>query len=294
MSDIPMQADIPVDANGRIDIDLKCVSCGYNIRGLLRDGVCPECGTATARSCGSNHLQFSRPEWVEQLATGMNWIVAAIVIGFLGGCVMRGLMSTAATPAGGLLQQTLFNSVVALISLIGYWKVTSPEPRMPDDQREETLRQLARGASVLNFVLGLGAVAIASAPPVAAVLYTAATLIVSVVLMFSIFLYARRLALRVPNRELASQTTFVMWGIVACTAAGLVLFAAGALLGSPATRSGSGVGPLMVGACGVGLGFLVFGLWSLLLIDRYRRNFKEAARLARETWAAAGKPAPAA
>jgi len=28
--------------------DLACEACGYNLRTLSNDGVCPECGTAVA------------------------------------------------------------------------------------------------------------------------------------------------------------------------------------------------------------------------------------------------------
>lgn len=33
-----------------LDHDLTCVTCGYNLRGLRRDGRCPECGGTIARS----------------------------------------------------------------------------------------------------------------------------------------------------------------------------------------------------------------------------------------------------
>ncbi len=287
MSDIPMQADIPVDANGRIDIDLKCVSCGYNIRGLLRDGVCPECGTATARSCGSNHLQFSRPEWVEQLASGMNWIVAAIVIAVLGG-----LATQAAPPTGPYLAIVILLQIaVPLTSVVGYWKLTTPEPRLPDDPREETLRQVARWSVMGNAVLTVSGLGISGAPTAVSAVFGVVAGVVAIVQTLSIFLYARRLALRIPNADLAKQTAIVMWGIVITTGAGALLLTVALLVASTA---GVTMVPLATAGCGVGLGFLVFGLWSLLLIDRYRRNFKEAARLARETWAAAGKPVPAA
>jgi hypothetical protein len=47
------------------------------------------------------------------------------------------------------------------------------------------------------------------------------------------------------------------------------------------------MGGMMFGMCAAGIGFLVFGIWSLLLIDRYRKAFKLAAEQARSTWAGA-------
>lgn len=35
---------------GYIDHDIVCSACGYNLRGLLPDGKCPECGTPIAES----------------------------------------------------------------------------------------------------------------------------------------------------------------------------------------------------------------------------------------------------
>jgi hypothetical protein len=36
------------DEAGVIVVDTSCRRCGYNLRGLHRDGRCPECGTAMA------------------------------------------------------------------------------------------------------------------------------------------------------------------------------------------------------------------------------------------------------
>jgi len=49
----------------------------------------------------------------------------------------------------------------------------------------------------------------------------------------------------------------------------------------------SGPGAILIGAggCLMGLGMLVFGIWWLVLIVRYRNRFNEAARMARATWA---------
>ena len=51
------QGQIPFveyDADGRIDQDLPCLKCGYNLRGLRDDGECPDCGNDVgnaARGC---------------------------------------------------------------------------------------------------------------------------------------------------------------------------------------------------------------------------------------------------
>lgn len=38
----------PIGSNGAIAVDLPCLKCRYNLRGLTEDGRCPECGEAIA------------------------------------------------------------------------------------------------------------------------------------------------------------------------------------------------------------------------------------------------------
>jgi len=37
---------LKLDEEGRLDEDIACLKCGYNLRGLPTDDACPECGTA--------------------------------------------------------------------------------------------------------------------------------------------------------------------------------------------------------------------------------------------------------
>ena len=50
-----------LDASGRLDEDIACRKCGYNLRGLNKDGACPECGTAVGRSTQGDLLRFCDP-----------------------------------------------------------------------------------------------------------------------------------------------------------------------------------------------------------------------------------------
>lgn len=83
---------IRTDAQGCIDEDVPCRRCGYNLRSLVLDGRCPECGTAVGRSLHGDLLRFSDPAWVQSLASGMNWILAGMIIGFIVGAVAGGLV----------------------------------------------------------------------------------------------------------------------------------------------------------------------------------------------------------
>src|SRR5437870_167463 len=78
-----------LDAMGRLDEDVICRKCGYNLRGLSSQGVCTECGTAVGRSMMGDLLRFSDPNWVRSLASGMDWILAGALIGILSACLVN-------------------------------------------------------------------------------------------------------------------------------------------------------------------------------------------------------------
>ena len=46
-------------ATGSLPIDLMCIGCGYNLRGTLETGACPECGDGVKRSLSEENFLFS-------------------------------------------------------------------------------------------------------------------------------------------------------------------------------------------------------------------------------------------
>lgn len=282
---------VALDAAGRIDADLQCRSCGYNLRGLLLDGRCPECATAVGRSIHGDVLQFCDPAWVRTLASGMNWIIAGIVASLLLGIAGSVVTAMARSSGTNLGRATIFSSLAAIISLVGYWKVTTRDPAQPDATGLD-LRQLVRITQVGSVGLGLMLQVLREKSSVLAVSAVAVGGLCGLVGNFAVFLYARRIARRIPDDELARRTTFVMWGWCSVLALGFAFGVLAAILVSatPRTAGGGPAGPVMVllggMGCFVGLGSLVFGLWSLRLIQRYRTAMRDAADMAAATWAA--------
>jgi hypothetical protein len=264
-------AHLHLDADGRIDQNSTCVRCGYNLRGLRPESACPECGTAVGRSLQGDLLRFAPPDWVETLASGMSWIVAGILVGFVSGL----LVAVAAAASW----QPLVVQAVGIVGVIGYWKVATPDPGISEAEPPVNARKLVRFTAVLNYVLGLSQM---GAMQVDARLGMALGVIVAIcgiVGYFAIFLYARRLALRIPNQRLAKHTIIVMWGIIVLAVFGLLM-----MLGAAAVAPPSGASLATIG-CFTGLGMLVFAIWSLVLILWFRRELSQAAREARTTWA---------
>jgi hypothetical protein len=115
----------------------------------------------------------------------------------------------------------------------------------------------------------------------------------------AVFIYAARLAERIPDIKLARQTRTAMWGLVLCAG----LFFGGTMLlkrvfgvpgvGGPAASASASADSIVsraiagfLTAAGIGIGICV--LWVLVLVLRYRSALQGSAKLARETWA---KPA---
>jgi hypothetical protein len=271
---VPIAAPITLDPSGCLAEDISCRKCGYNLRGLSPNGRCPECGTAVGRSLQGDYLHFADPQWVRTLASGMDWLVAALLLGIIVGAAVRGITGG---PSGETLWTECAQLLASLISFVGYWKLTTPDPVGLEDPSKITARKLTRITQLAGLATAVAAILVPKSWSVLPVIVAAFVIVIAIVGMFATLTYARQLALRIPDERMAGHCRIVMWGIVACMGLGFILGLAMAIVGPGAA----------FGACFVALGFLVFGIWSLVLIFRFRRAFKESAHLAAATWAAA-------
>lgn len=214
---------IPLDAAGRVAVSIGCRRCGYDQRGLSPDGACPECGTPVGRSLHGDLLRFSDPVWVRRLASGLNWIAAAVVLRFTIGCLTGGAVgalagagATAGLTSMPLLLPHGLGILIGLGSLYGYWKATTPDPGRVESESGLTARRLVRLTQVLEFCVALlVAPAFVVGSMLVGIVVAASTFgtIISVVGIFAALTYARRLAMRIPDENLARATRIVMWGL---------------------------------------------------------------------------------
>ena len=275
MTDAASPDRLPTDLQGHIDDDAPCLGCGYNLRGLDSGGACPECGVAIGRSVHGNLLRYASPGWVEQLVSGMNWIVAAIVLSVVLGGVM----------GNGSGQVTLVDLVVAVVSLVGYWKVTEPEPGRVEHEPQWSPRFLTRWTSVALVGIRGADLVLLQLGPGAVLGSLLAEAVVAVVGTFATGYYAMSLASRLPDARLERQTHIVMWGMAIM--GGLISLAVATL--TAAEWGGAALAALepwmTAAAVVVGLAWLVLLIWTLVLVVDYRSRFQKAARWARRTWA---------
>jgi|GEM_PF-758936 len=322
VSDAPASRRSPA---GNVDADVHCVTCGYNLRGLDAAGRCPECGTAVHLSYRGDLLRYANPEWLAKVKLGADLlllgIVGSIALGATVGC-LGGLLGARPSIRVWIVQPGVLFAF-GLLHVVAVFLLTAQEPRITLTESGLTWRRVVRAAAVVALLSGwTSAFASISSIPLRTALVTA-TMIIGIIVVpiktFGEFAYAGALAARVPDARLVRSTRRVKWGLTIgeflLPAMGygtsLVLSWLGPRApGGPASGSppivwsGSG-GPSrgmvfsggappwpIVIATGLAMAvvsicLLVYQIWALILLLRYRRVLREALATARTS-----RPAP--
>ncbi|MCG3125283.1 MAG: hypothetical protein CHACPFDD_00100 [Phycisphaerae bacterium] len=243
-------------ADGSINQDITCKKCGYNLRGLRENGLCPECATPVGRSVTGDLLRFADPAWVGRVAFGLNLIVLGIVITILLGCT-GGVL---AAMSGSALLSQIAGYVGIVINAVGIWCMTSPDPSGIGEDARVNARRIVRTTMLIH-------VAGSIAPslwlhPLSGQFVTAllallgfANGIVHLVCEWFKFFFYQSLALRVPEPTLARRARFLRYAYAAALGLGIIggimLFADAAafappgvaMLAPPATLPAPGTAP---------------------------------------------------
>ncbi len=308
----PVPEAVPVQP---LATDLPCARCGYNLRGLRTDHLCPECGTPIERSLQGNLLHFADPGWLDTLRLGVALKLWMVVI-----ALVVGIGGTVAAAVGLFVVQAAMSLVAGALGLWAIWLITAPEPNIATNEDPMSLRRLLRGCAVIGFLGGqvqtLTGAAPGAMPGIVVLVAIGVMMLVGLVAMFGEFVYLRRFARRIPNDKLADNTTVVMWGFCGTIAVAVIVAvvlaivfiplaaaagggggaAAVATGGSAAAAGGTTVltatgqpppwamGVVGIFGCGVVIGLLVFGIWYIVLLFQYhgalRNALAEAQRLA--------------
>lgn len=292
-------SEIPLEASGRIDTDVKCVGCDYNLRGLDGEAVCPECGVAVERSLRGEFLQFANPQWVGQLSRGMSLAWLSLIMAFFVGLSLASGIGVvlhshpiATVAVGGMLLSPVG------VAFAACWCFSVPEPGAKQVENSRDWRAIARASAVILVIVILvlcvcarGIVWNSKAGDVVFVGSFYIGVIASVVGFYAAGRYAAGLARRIPNQHLASHTMFVTFG---GTLVGLsILFGISLLIFVPLASnsfslfsSGPSLPPilemiLVFGALATMVGGAVFGLGVLIMMARFYYALQNAAELAK-------------
>lgn len=290
---IPQNEPMPGSTVVPIAHDVTCRKCGYNLRGLSPDGRCPECGTAVGYSLQGDLLRFCDPNWVDILRGGASLFIWGIVTIFVGSI------------AGSFLQASTGSPVLAILAIlagwvlttVGWWKMTEPDPSGLGEDRYGTPRKIIRialivsiFAQVIDHLPQLTKLDPASALAVQVVAVVLG--LVGIVGFFAQLLYLKRLALRIPDAQLSGRAGFLMKALPISYGAMIVLGILAALMMRNSSPPSGGLGGLGCAAGIIGITVLVFGIMYLLLVEKMGKRFKEQAAIARRSWAATNFAGP--
>lgn len=237
----------PIPPPVRGATDATCTRCGYNLRGLGASGKCPECGWAIEASLRGGLLRYAGPEYLSSLALGAkivfilniaNAVLSSVVLfGTIAAVIAfsNAAQATAGTPAApvalfNLIESTAtgFSVLATAVSLVGYWLLTTPDPALSQAEQPRAARRVVRAAvaaaagiqalalvaAFLTPRLATGAMAPVNPGPafqiVSGGLGVLGT-IAGAVQFFAMMLYARWLALRVPDPDMVQRTRTYMW-----------------------------------------------------------------------------------
>ncbi|MBI4719376.1 MAG: hypothetical protein HY763_16395 [Planctomycetes bacterium] len=255
--------------------DVACVHCGYNLRGLATEGLCPECGRAISLSLRGDLLRFSDPAWLERLRLGAWLLSLNIFLGFF----MR--VTGVPTVADSLRVASVLSSHASpFVGLLAALFVTAQEPRSSLQESGLSLRKVVRISAVIGVVGPLLAYADALTNLTYGLLAAVGGWLglVGLVSAYLQLMYFRRLAMRIPDERLELSTKRFLWAapIVLC------LFAVPLLLLAIATPGGAPPpGGMAWPICIVSSAGFVICVWSLLLVARYFRAMAVASLQAR-------------
>jgi hypothetical protein len=257
--------------------DPLCLRCGYNLRGLDAEKVCPECGLGVARSLDpQSEFHRGRPIWLNKLAAGARLLlttqIGVLVLLFtlvFAGQYFEGLLSTWAIIA--LVGMFAVMHCIALLLLT--WPENQFERRQPGNRLRILLRLWAWNAPIV--VLFMGATAWFQNDTWSYAFGGAAFLLAPCWALT--FLYLRRLALRALDPSLAEHCA-----IVGC---GMAIAIAGPF-GFAWEQEAGHIDNMIMLTIGFAIivAIFLFVIWSTFLLILFTIAFGKVAVLARKSW----------
>jgi len=265
----PASSKTPADP---LTVDLACARCGYNLRTLATDALCPECATPVSQSLLGNRLHLAAPAWLRDLRSGTVLLLVYLLLRVVVGMVTA-WMSVNSQPPLYLLW-----CMVDVFGVVAVFRLTRPEPSSPERETVMGLRRLLRVASVVSLPARYAWVIPSIAATVPAGVGSVVGGVAILVVTIGLLIHLRRLALRIPDGVLVHHTTVVALGLGVTTVWAVTINVTGAVFG-PRTIAG-----LLAGArthtviFGVfGCFTIVFYLWFVILLLNFVSSFHRVA-----------------
>lgn len=168
-------------------VDAPCTNCGYSLRGLMTDSVCPECAHPVRLSLERRRLGLASAEYLAALQLGSGTLLLGLILAIAFGGISALQFTTLGTfrYSVPLVVWPTLDMFAALFVAVGIWKLTIDDPGLPaHDQARGNARTLRAAAIALPIVHALRLfVATLTIAPVAPALVLPVPLLDAVALM---------------------------------------------------------------------------------------------------------------
>lgn len=231
----------PIPAAAKLDLDLACFQCGYSLRTIDWESVCPECGTPVRRSATGGWLQFAKPEWLRKLRWGVDLTIISAVLAIMGGIAITIYIFAEFIAKNRQPEPVEFSGINILLSALYYallmaitLLLTAPEDTGERGQpvRRTTLGRWIVGLTIGGMVSGMLLTLVVQQPTTPEELFDRSFLVTAPFLFLSamctyvswflIIIHVRRIARRDVAGGLVKMMSFILWGGVALVGVGLV------------------------------------------------------------------------
>jgi hypothetical protein len=258
-----------------------CPRCGYELTGLDPQGRCPECGSPVELALRPDYLVYTSPEYVAKLHTGAFLVVLSMVITILTVLATMLFAVSGLWRGGGAdVLGTLAGFAIGILSLTGWWLLSSPDPAKTSIDRGATSRTVLRGllviqvgAALINLVVELTGMVFAAGSAIA--LMNIIEQIVSYAAFITSMLYLRTLAWRMPSQHIADRAKVLLTFAIVLLVLTIVFFFGAALAAGIGGAMGGGIALAGCLIIPLAIAAIVFFVMYLFLLDRTRRTLKE-------------------
>ncbi len=264
-------------ATNKVIVDLACRRCGYNLRTQHEQGVCPECGSPVGLSTRGNFLQYANPEWVAKVAKGLQ-IVFWMIIVEIALSICFGNVINPIAPFIGVL--------ATVIDVVGVWLMTEPDPSGIGEEKNVSARKIVRASAVLaaasvalDNAMDVGSTALPDTFVALLTILGVAAALAQIVAFIVRYTYFAIIARRIPNQALVDRSLMIQKGTIIYIVIAIVAAIIAVLFGSAA-----GIGLILI--LPIGIGAIIFGIMTIVLIYRLQAAVTNEANAARVNWAA--------
>ncbi|MCH8853080.1 MAG: hypothetical protein IID41_10570 [Planctomycetes bacterium] len=145
--------------NAPVETDSFCIECGYNLRGLTHQGLCPECGTLKSASLRPDLLQYADPAWRDSICRGLTLLLVGLSL--IAASILISITAEVFAPplirgyiVGPLIIIMMWSTMASICG--GFWLLGTRNPSAQTEPGSFHLHRavrLAAVAGVLSFTV---------------------------------------------------------------------------------------------------------------------------------------------